>query len=241
MTSTTLNYNIRWTEQTFRSRPVAEALLGPEHELGNITTNDYELAIRFLPGFHRHYRVLGGLTAIPIVYALRRPGWSTVRTYTVLAAGTMAGFAAGHAVSLIKHLNFVRSLENPIGISRAFENVQQRIGGTMPPGPVIIRQCRSDHQSDFDAQDHMEPVSSSRTSKPTSKWEQIRVTSARPTAMSSWEALRQKHEKTQLSKSGIPVVRNQEDHVESHPSDREGAQAEFDAMLERERKMGDGN
>lgn len=56
MTST-LNYNIRWIEQTFHSLSLTESLLSPERESGNLTTNDYELAIRFLPGFHRHYRV----------------------------------------------------------------------------------------------------------------------------------------------------------------------------------------
>lgn len=52
-----LRYNIRWIEHTFTSRAVTESLLSPERESGNITTNDYEAATTFLPGFHRHYRV----------------------------------------------------------------------------------------------------------------------------------------------------------------------------------------
>lgn len=57
-----LKYNLAWIESTFKSRPNTEILLAPEREEGNLTTNDYELATRFLPGPHRYYpvrRVLG--------------------------------------------------------------------------------------------------------------------------------------------------------------------------------------
>jgi len=67
-----LNYNIDWAERTFHSRAVTEALLGPERESGNITTKDYELAVRFLPGY-RHYRVLAHLLrTLPIPSHLRK-------------------------------------------------------------------------------------------------------------------------------------------------------------------------
>ena len=56
-TTTSLAYNIRWIQKTFTSRPITESLLAPERESGNISTNDYEAATNFLPGFHRHYPV----------------------------------------------------------------------------------------------------------------------------------------------------------------------------------------
>lgn len=62
----------------------------------------------------------------------------------------MAGFAAGHTVSVAKHYNFVRTLENPVGFSRALDNVQHRVGSVMPAGPVIVRQSYDDTRSDMD-------------------------------------------------------------------------------------------
>jgi hypothetical protein len=52
-----LHYNIRWMYSAFRSRAAAETLLSPERESGNLTSRDYDDAIQFLPGPHRHYPV----------------------------------------------------------------------------------------------------------------------------------------------------------------------------------------
>ena len=52
-----LDYNVNWMYSTFTSRAVAEALLSPERESGNLTSRDYDAAIQFLPGNHRHYQV----------------------------------------------------------------------------------------------------------------------------------------------------------------------------------------
>jgi hypothetical protein len=65
----------------------------------------------------------------------------------------MAGFAAGHTVSVAKHYNFVRTLENPIGFSKALDNVQHRVGSVMPAGPVIVRQSHGNKRSDIDNMD----------------------------------------------------------------------------------------
>ena len=61
------NYNVAWIDRTFHSRAVAEALLAPERESGNISPNDYELATRFLPGVHRHYSVHSHLPPCPFL------------------------------------------------------------------------------------------------------------------------------------------------------------------------------
>lgn len=50
-------YYIRWLDQTFHSRKQTEELLTPEVQDGTITQQDYELAVRFLPGNHRYYGV----------------------------------------------------------------------------------------------------------------------------------------------------------------------------------------
>ncbi|KAK2461843.1 hypothetical protein APHAL10511_006306 [Amanita phalloides] len=238
--SATLNYNITWIEQTFRSRSVTETLLGPEHESGNITTNDYHLATRFLPGPHRYYRTFGG-AGFPVLYAFRRPNW-TLKTYAILLIGSITGSFIGHAVSVTKHYNFVRSLENPIGFSRALENVQHCVGGVLPSGPVIIsRKPRVDDMEDASEPGAADVVkhdvkSEPKSSKPMSKWEQIRAMNASSAPTSSWDTIRQKEEKAQLSKSGVSVNHDREILPDSRPVDRAAQQAEFDAMLERERQ-----
>jgi hypothetical protein len=50
-------HDVNWIYSTFTSRATAEALLSPERESGNLTTNDYNNAIQFLPGAHRYYPV----------------------------------------------------------------------------------------------------------------------------------------------------------------------------------------
>lgn len=52
-----LNYNVRWMARTFNTRAKVESILGPELAEGNISSHDYEAAIKFLPGFHRYYGV----------------------------------------------------------------------------------------------------------------------------------------------------------------------------------------
>ena len=52
-----LLYNVDWMDSTFGSRAAAEALLSPERESGNLTSRDYDDAIQFFSGNHRHYPV----------------------------------------------------------------------------------------------------------------------------------------------------------------------------------------
>ena len=91
------------------------------------------------------------MVAVPIVYAFRKRGWSTFKTYAALAAGPFVGFMIGNTTSVAKHVKFVRSLENPIGFSGALENIQRNTGAIMYPGPVIIR--RLSQQQDTESVD----------------------------------------------------------------------------------------
>lgn len=73
--------------------------------------------------------------------------------------------------------------------------------------------------------------------RPLSKWDQIRNNAA-PSTSSSWDALRQKHEKSQLQQSSTaPTNQN----TEQQQDDRAVEQAKFDALLERERKLSSQN
>jgi hypothetical protein len=52
-----IEYNLIWMERTFKERRTTERLLAPELENGILTQHDYDLAVNFLPGLHRHYNV----------------------------------------------------------------------------------------------------------------------------------------------------------------------------------------
>jgi len=236
-----LKYNVRWMENTFGSRSVTEALLSPERESGNITPNDYEAATNFLPGFHRHYRFIGGFAGVPLIYTLRKPSWSNARTYLFLTSASFAGFAIGHVLSLSAHFNFVRSIEYPVGFSQAMDNIQRNLGGFVPHGPVIVRKGEKwavDHDPEAPALD-LDPVATrtlpgdtptSPPTKPPSKWDQIRAANTRGASNSSWDALRQNHERARMDNPN-------EDPKNPGGDDRAAEQAKFDALLEKERNI----
>ncbi|KAG9222898.1 hypothetical protein CCMSSC00406_0000413 [Pleurotus cornucopiae] len=134
-----LKYNLAWIEGTFKSRPNTELLLAPEREEGNLTTNDYELATRFLPGPHRYYpRGYGAIaTGATFLYARSRR-WSTPRLVFVGAAAYTLGFSIGQAARLRLHLRFLSRLENFDGFSAAIDNINVKTGGIMPRGPTLV-------------------------------------------------------------------------------------------------------
>jgi hypothetical protein len=69
------------------------------------------------------------------------------------------------------------------------------------------------------------------TQRPSSRWDEIRGVNSNKAPASSWDVLRQKHERTQIS--ATPDISPQTDADQ----DRTRAQAEFDAMVDRERNM----
>ena len=46
-----------WFDHAFRSRTDAESLLRPDLESGLISQHDFDLAVNFLPGYHRYLPV----------------------------------------------------------------------------------------------------------------------------------------------------------------------------------------
>lgn len=75
------------------------------------------------------------------------------------------------------------------------------------------------------------------TAKPSSRWDEIRAASGRGAKPSSWDALRQGHEKTrvpdQMRSAQVPSVTDDA----GADAERAQEQARFDAMLEAERKV----
>ncbi|KAG6829383.1 hypothetical protein H0H92_004651 [Tricholoma furcatifolium] len=244
-----LHYNFRWIESTFSSRSVTESLLAPEREAGNVSSNDYDAAVNFSPGFHPFYRYIGAILGVPLAFAFRRPSWTQTRTYAFGFASVLGGSLAGQAMSLSSHLRFIRSLEDPSGFGQAIENIQKNSGMPVPPGPTIVM-TGSKWAVDSDppppetsTTESITPSASvSDTAKPSmnpqSKWDQIRAGNSRTSTQSSWDALRQNHERSRVpspATSGSGPTGFQR----SRDEDRALEQAKFDEMLERERNIRD--
>lgn len=176
-----------------------------------------------------------------------------MRRFAITSTGfTLFGYLFGQAVANTQHYSFVRSIQDPIGFGRAMENIQTQIGGHIPKGPYLIRQVEDDNPERvhppgfgtfppttsqipdfgdwFPEPQRPKPAESMVQTppvvKPESKWDQIRTANSRSAGNSSWDALRQSHEKTQLAKAGERSGPEQVDE-----------QAQFDAMLEKERNM----
>jgi len=67
-----------------------------------------------------------------------------------------------------------------------------------------------------------------------SRWDQIRTATSDTTTSSSWDTLRQKHEKMRVQKSSI----NTDRQTNAQADDRTAEQARFDVLLEKERNIG---
>ncbi|KAF6760839.1 hypothetical protein DFP72DRAFT_1165938 [Ephemerocybe angulata] len=138
----TLEYNIIWMERTFKERKTTEQLLAPERDAGVLTQHDYDAALAFLPGMHRHYNTIGTVAGASAAYALKRPSWPTGRTVGLVAFGALAGRAFGSAIAVMSHYKFIEKIEEPERFSAAMENVQRRLGKAAPKAPGIVMKPR---------------------------------------------------------------------------------------------------
>ncbi|TFK77010.1 hypothetical protein BDN72DRAFT_22667 [Pluteus cervinus] len=242
-----LRYNISWVERTFSSSSVAESLLRPERDAGNISPRDYDAAVHFFSGRHKFYGFLGGVFAAPLVLAFRKPSWSAVRTYGLMTAATVGGFSIGRAFCLNAHVKFVRSIEDPVGFARAFSNIQQGTG--VPRGPEIVRTFEGTSEeppsiemtnneswgAPVGTSEPSTPASTAPTTKPKSKWDEIR--SANSSAKGSlWDKVRESHEKTRIASNQEPEDLNNP-KPQSDAQRRKDEQLAFDALLEKERNV----
>ncbi|KAJ3568795.1 hypothetical protein NP233_g5470 [Leucocoprinus birnbaumii] len=249
--SGTLNYNVRWMTNSFSNRSKVESLLGPEHSAGNISRHDYDAAINFLPGFHRFYALFLSSAAMSAVYILKKPSWSRLRTLGVAGGIGIGSIAVGNGLTLKSHLDFVRSLDNPGGFSRALDRIQKQSNLALPSSPVIVHRYKIEEELHGNTVDHQEfvqpeitaePVtqstiqtpSASSETRPKSQWDQIRAANAAKTTSSSWDALRQRHEKPRVQNSGTCTGQATNDQ---QVDDRAAEQAKFDALLEKERNL----
>ncbi|OBZ80085.1 hypothetical protein A0H81_00959 [Grifola frondosa] len=263
-------YPIQWLDETFTSRSRAEELLRPDLDSGLINQHDFELATVFLPSsrsqrFNQFIYAITASTAVAWYGRLHlKPSWSTRKTVFLASSTGLIGSFYGQLRRAKAHWDFGQQLENPNGFSQALENVNRRTGGTEPLG-WALRRAQEIHKDVTQADVHgdvsqpvevsweqdggqaapsdgaarqklrvLEEASNENARHPSSRWEELRAANARNAGKSSsWDALRQNHERQQVP-----------DHIQTASSpetdDRVRAQAEFDAVVEAERRLSRG-
>ncbi|TFK91671.1 hypothetical protein K466DRAFT_643771 [Polyporus arcularius HHB13444] len=256
-----------WFDHTFASRQSTEQLLRPDLESGLLSQHDFDLAVAFLPGYHRYlpyvHSVLWGAAA---GYGLYRFKPKIPFPTTIVGVSAVSGYGFGLVHYFHEHRNFARQLEDRQAFLLVLENVNKRLGNPnrlfpqldnnrilerimkrkqesgeyLAPGVELVGDSSTESLAMTDgstpAPKATEDASSSR---PKSVWEAIREANAQNTGKrSSWDELRQRYERERVSERV---------HVQSQgstPSDLEDprvtAQAEFDAILEAERKAARG-
>ncbi|KAJ3547577.1 hypothetical protein NMY22_g1583 [Coprinellus aureogranulatus] len=268
-----IEYNLIWMERTFKERSTTERLLAPELENGVLTQHDYDLAVTFLPGLHRHYNTFGTVIGAGASYAAQRAQpipRATGRAAGIVFFGALTGRAIGSALAVYSHYRFIDQIRDPEGFTKAMENIQQRIGPSGPgilgsSQPVILKRSTefesatssSSASPDFppvpDGFSQPQPVSdlvattqnlSTSPSQPPqppreTTWDRIRKANGNGVNQSSWDSIRQNHEKAQMQRRS--PTQTQPDPFSDGSAryrdgfDRRDEQAKFDAMLEKER------
>ncbi|KAK7058885.1 hypothetical protein VNI00_001509 [Paramarasmius palmivorus] len=228
-------------------------ILAPQADNGYLSEHDLVQTAEFmgvcgtLPVVPLVNSIAIGMTVAAVSTRLRIP--RTLLGRSTLTASTTAG---SYIVSNTEEANdrrrdllfprFWKSLEDPSGVLLALQTITNRYPtfepSTSSPGQFLDAPAPSPVFVDEHAPSSM-PVAKSQTA-PTpapqahSRWDEIRSKNAKQATPSAWDALRETHQRSQIqSKEGT----SKGTEVPAPQDDRAKAQAEFDAMVERERNM----
>ncbi|KAI0721236.1 hypothetical protein C8T65DRAFT_631088 [Cerioporus squamosus] len=254
-----------WFDHTFSSRQTTEQLLRPDLESGLLSQHDYDLAVAFLPGYHRYlpyvHTVVWGAAAGFGLYRFK----PKVRfPTTIVGVSAVSGYGFGLAHYFRKHREFARELDDRQAFLLVLENVNKRLGNpnrlfpqldnnrilesvmkrkqesgeVLAPGVELIGDSTPESLTNGSTP-APKVTEESSPSRPKSVWEAIREANAQNTGKrSSWDELRQRHERERVSDR--VSVQPQASTSSDLEDPRVQAQAEFDAILEAERRAARG-
>ncbi|KAF7303289.1 hypothetical protein MKEN_01293000 [Mycena kentingensis (nom. inval.)] len=247
-----LDYNPGWMDKTFKSQARVEALLGPELGI-NLSRKDYDTVLRVFSGprYTDFFGVGAGIAAMtlpPVVLKRRVSIPLGLAAYTV---GSVAGAVSRH----FTHIQVLRGLENPHGFARALESVKRKVPYTpgligfsrkLPPAEEEERLPFSELEPDLPP---VEGFAGQRTKIPNpppptvpgkSRWDELRA-ARRVAEASVWDNIRAgKRADGGATTTQSPAKPDATEYNSATPyrdEDRIAAQAEFDALVERERRM----
>ncbi|KAG9314442.1 hypothetical protein JVU11DRAFT_5239 [Chiua virens] len=253
---------IVWLHKKFTTRQRTAELLRPELENNVLSPHDYELAVRFLPGPRMNWHIIYGAGATAAVYGygsyLARPKWSSWRLRLASVAAFLAGSTYGTFSQITLHYRFVNSLQDPQGFISAMNHVDERLGGSgrigltfqnlltrrlerspvpehathAPDTGIVSEEGWVQNQDSIDDQASMSDPGRLRT-----RWDEIRAANSRGAGQSTWDTIRQRHERSKLPDP--PSPRPTDNPIVTEADERTAAQAKFDTLLEAERHRGD--
>ncbi|KAJ7040322.1 hypothetical protein C8F04DRAFT_1254081 [Mycena alexandri] len=250
-------YNPQWMDDTFRNRKEAQSLLGPEVQNGNLSRRDYDALMTTLPGFRFTEFTGAAVSAAALLLTSARA------QQTKIIGGYILGLTLGKGIRIYQHQSLFNGLENVAGFERAMDNVKEKVG--YKAGAVVLvrplsafgdteQPFQPETETPYMAEQPMAeqpqlraaqvPSGSAPSSpQPKSRWDEIRAARRVDGPGKAWENIRQGRRP-----DGSPLPRRAEskpwdgERQSSEPfsfrdTDRAVEQANFDAMLERERKM----
>ncbi|KAJ1311669.1 hypothetical protein OPQ81_010143 [Rhizoctonia solani] len=229
-------------------------ILRRQMEKGNITHSD----ITSFQSFRKRWDyssvglISGALVASVWGKFIRRPPLTAGRLFALSTFSAFTGASIGTGLQVRALIQTVNSLEDPPRFKRAVAEMSQELvsrrraalNRAQGPRPEVNAPQDGEHTrlaNGWDTGRLQQPrtqqaPATSDTTASTDRWSQLRAqkTPAQPTA---WDTIRQSHERStpadKQDDSGIP-----ESDAEK---DRRKAQADFDALLERERSFGQDN
>ncbi|PIL31578.1 hypothetical protein GSI_06280 [Ganoderma sinense ZZ0214-1] len=219
---------------------------------------------RYLP--YLHTALWGGIVGLALSRFKPRVRYPT----TIVGVSALSGYGFGLFHYFRQHRKFAQQLDDRQAFLLVLENVNKRLGnqGSLFPkleeqkmfetimkrkqenGEVLSPDVEffpdSDSTTDGVALSpaaYMQPprVEDGSSARPKSTWEAIREANTQNAGRhSSWDQLRQRHERQRVSESGRVPVQQDTNSSSEIEDPRAKAQAEFDAILEAERKAARG-
>ncbi|KAJ7161284.1 hypothetical protein C8R43DRAFT_992182 [Mycena crocata] len=258
------HYNVSFMQRNFGGSPKrAESLLLPEVENGTLSRRDYDAIMASLPGIP--YSTFAGFTisgtGVFLWSRFKRP------KMFVGLIGYVVGDLLGEAIRLRTHRTCFRSIQDTNGFARAMDNIKLKVGfnpgplnfsrplvfptdgeeapfqreadtpygGELPEPADMVAPTRAPAPEQAQEQ---APAAVSQSPVLKSRWDEIRA-ARRTEPGRSWENIRRgrRPDGTPIPKQSSPSESGSASYPPSYDTERAAAQASFDAMLERERKM----
>ncbi|CAK5280639.1 unnamed protein product, partial [Mycena citricolor] len=261
-----LDYNVTWMDHTFRTRKNTASLLDPELENGNLTRRDYDAVMGTLPGFHYSEMTGFAMSgAGTLAYARFYKTPTPLVGLAGYAFGAVIGkaFRIYTHLSLLRSIDdvrgFARAMDNvkaKVGYSPGLLSVRRNIRPKLDEEDAFqadteaytfaeTNENQPEHtQRGFSSPPTLPPPHAAPTANSKSRWDEIRAQRSTPGESRAWDNIRhgRRADGTPLPKPTPSSLGNENQETSSTPfayrdDDRAAAQASFDAMLERERRM----
>ncbi|KAK7463677.1 hypothetical protein VKT23_005617 [Stygiomarasmius scandens] len=213
-------------------------LLQSERDAGTISHKDSMLTVAFVSSVQsmRYYMPLSGATFGALaLFAIRGRGFSFPRRAFAITSAVTIGHLFPATAASFKFRSYAKSLDDPQSVVQALKHVHQKARLPIDDESEFSSDAPFETPVSTNASSVSQPPlpqnTAAETQKSSSKWNEIRALNSNKAPASSWDVLRQKHERTQVPSSS-PTPQS----VDSD-SERARAQADFDAMVDRERNM----